>query len=252
MARLTRCPASYTCTMLQGMNASQRLAAAGLGVLALVVLGWYGTAALQRPAPIVVSRGSGPPPVAEPDSRKAEQAKPQSDVSVATQPTSITVHVAGAVKSPGLYTFQPGARVNDALKQAGGPLDGADLEAVNLAAKLTDGTQLLILKKGQAPGNASAQTYSGAAATGDMTYASAPAAASRSTSSRNLPAPGSISLNTASGAELDRLPGVGPSTAAKILAYRRENGGFTSIDELLAVKGIGPKKLQAMRRYLRL
>lgn len=63
---------------------------------------------------------------------------------------------------------------------------------------------------------------------------------------------GSISLNTASSAQLDSLPGVGPSTAQKILGYRREHGGFSSIDELMAVKGIGPKKLKAMRKYLRL
>lgn len=173
------------------------------------------------------------------------------DSGAVPEPNVVVVHVAGAVGKPGLYEFAPGTRVHEALKQAASTAN-ADLEQLNLAAKLADGDQLYVPRKTEtAPESKVNPLYQGGP--------SAPSKYVQSTrpAGGNKPAlaplgPGSISLNTASLAELDRLPGVGPTTAEKILAYRRDHGGFASIDEMLSVKGIGPKKLAAMRKYLRL
>lgn len=212
----------------------------GAGLLVLTALLGYGVLRTQTADPPIVvetprlTDGGTQPPAA----------------AVAT-PSEVVVHVVGAVKAPRLVRLPSTARVDDALRAAGGTKPNADLEALNLAAKLQDGTQLYVPSKGAtAPVE---EAYAGARGNDATPYASS-ARRARATkgAGSGAPAAGSISLNTASAAELDRLPGVGPSTAAKILDYRREKGGFTSVDELMAVKGIGPKKLQSMRKYLRL
>ncbi|HMS54655.1 MAG TPA: helix-hairpin-helix domain-containing protein [Fimbriimonadaceae bacterium] len=197
----------------------------------------------------------GTPPKIEISSSNQASSAPQRLLSTPADPTDqpkevepgkLIVHVAGAVASPGVYEFEPGSRVKDALEKAGGSKGEASLDDINLSAKLVDGEQVYIpLKTEDAPAEVAkvAEVYSGARAKASPTKAKA--------TSRAL-APKSISLNTATAAELDRLPGVGPSTAAKIIAYRQDHGGFSSIDEVLAVKGIGPKKLAEMRPYLRL
>ena len=133
------------------------------------------------------------------------------------------VDVSGAVLRPGLYRLPDGARVNDALVKAGGATRKADLTLVNRAAPVTDGEQVLV------PVKASAAT---------------PAAATGS-SSPSPTAP--VHLNSATPAQLDALPGVGPATAQRIIDYRTANGAFKSVDELDAVSGIGPAKLAELR-----
>jgi len=158
--------------------------------------------------------------------------------------TEIVVHVVGAVNAPGMVRLTTPARVDDAIKKAGGARKDADLQGLNLAGLLQDGLQIRVPKKGDivaAPEEAVSAEIMPAASSSKP----------KSTSS-GKPAAKSISLNTASASELDRLPGVGPSTAAKIIEYRKAHGGFASIDELLAVKGIGAKKLKDMRPYLKL
>lgn len=150
--------------------------------------------------------------------------------SVAASPSNgaLFVHVAGAVRAPGLYELPAGARVADAIQAAGGAGPRADLGALNLAAPLTDGMKVDVLVRGDA-----------AAAT----VTPAPATAG---------SPSTVSLNSADAAALESIPGVGPVTAAAILAYRDEAGPFSSIEQLMEVSGIGPATLEAIRPYVSL
>ena len=140
--------------------------------------------------------------------------------------TGLYVHVAGAVRRPGLYRVPDGARVAVALERAGGPTRTAELAAVNLAAPVEDGQQVVVPARGTAA--------PGGTATG------APGA------------PGAqLSLATATADELDSLDGIGPTLAERILAFRDEHGGFRSIDQLREVDGIGEKRFEALKEALR-
>jgi competence protein ComEA len=136
------------------------------------------------------------------------------------------VHVAGAVRRPGLYRVPRGARVAVAVRRAGGPARGAQLAAVNLAARLQDGQQVVV------PGT-------GAAAGGGAPGASA--------------APGEgakVSLGSATAEQIEELDGIGPTLAEKIVEYRTQHGGFRSLDQLRQVDGIGEKRLEALKKGL--
>jgi competence protein ComEA len=154
----------------------------------------------------------------------------------ATGGGTATVHVVGAVRHPGVYRLRSGLRVQDAIRRAGGAGSGADLQAINLAAKLSDAQQVVVPRQagaGIAPGG------SAAAPPG------APASAGTAASGGVTGPP--ISLNSATAEQLDTLDGVGPATAQKILEYRAQHGGFRSVDDLAQVSGIGPKRLEALR-----
>ena len=186
----------------------------------------------------------GEPETSEPISMQPAFSS-QSLLGSSDKPSEVTVHVVGLVKKPGVYKMAAGDRIQDAIKVAGGPGAHADLDALNLAQILTDGVQVRVSKVGAAPADPVAlpDAFGAVSSTGTAT---------KSSGGSSKPAAKSISLNTASASELDRLPGVGPSTAAKIIEYRRAHGGFASVDELMSVKGIGPKKLKDMRPYVRL
>jgi competence protein ComEA len=141
----------------------------------------------------------------------------------AAPPAALVVHVVGAVRRPGLYRLREGARIADAVAQAGGATRRADVSLVNLAAPVADGVQVVV------PRRAPAGSGDGSASAGPTTPA------------------GPLHLNTATLEQLDELPGVGPSTAQKILDFREEHGAFTSIDELDAIPGIGPARLEQLR-----
>jgi competence protein ComEA len=132
------------------------------------------------------------------------------------------VHVAGAVRRPGLYRVPDGARVATALALAGGPRPRADLTTTNLAAKVRDGQQVVVPVRGAAP---------------------APAAATAT----GRPA-GPLSLATATQAQLEELDGIGPALASRIIEYRDAHGGFRSVEELGEVDGIGEVRLEALRQ----
>lgn len=138
------------------------------------------------------------------------------------------VHVAGAVRSPGLVEGGADWRVNDAVDAAGGALGDADLDRVNLAAPIADGMHLYIPVVGQDP-----PVVLGAQ--------SAPANASG----------GVIDINSASLSELETIPGVGPVTAGAIVDHRENHGPFANVDALVAVRGIGPATVDGMREHVR-
>ncbi len=150
----------------------------------------------------------------------------------------VVVHVAGAVMRPGVVTLPAGSRAVDAVDAAGGLAPGADPDRVNLAAPLVDGARLVVPLVGQpVPAEVAAEPRSSIGGPGGG------AAPSGTSASSGAP----VDLNTADAAMLDSLPGVGPATAAAIIAHRDERGRFESVDELLDVRGIGEAKLDALR-----
>ena len=146
--------------------------------------------------------------------------------------TVALVHVAGAVRTPGVYRLRDGERVQDAVRRAGGPRAGADINAINLAAKVADGQQVVVPRRGAA--------------------AAAPGGTGVGAGEPGGPPQAPVSLNTATAEQLDTLDGVGPAPASKILEYRRQHGGFRSIDDLGEIPGIGPKRLAALRGKVQL
>jgi len=143
----------------------------------------------------------------------------------------VVVHVAGAVRRPGVYRLRASDRVQDAVRLAGGATRHANLDGLNLAAKLEDGRQIVVPRKG-APAGGEATPPEGAAA-GAGGPPSAP-----------------VNLNTATAEQLDGLDGVGPTTAQKIIAYRAQHGGFGSVSELDRIPGIGAKRMAALRDHV--
>ena len=159
---------------------------------------------------------------------------PTEAVVLAEEPAEISdadiyVHVFGAVADPGLYVLRQGARVVDAIAAAGGLVDGADEDAVNLARPVSDGEQLEVPLLGAGP----ADGPEGASAAAD-------------------PGDGRVNLHTAGEAELDTLPRIGPAMARRIIEWRDANGRFTSVEDLLAVPGIGDKMLESLRELVTL
>lgn len=147
---------------------------------------------------------------------------------VAIAGTPVLVHVVGAVRRPGVYRLSFGARVFQAIRAAGGAAAGADPNRIDLAAKLVDGSQVVVPRHGQ----------------GGFGVAAGSAGAGGSQAS------GPVSLSTASAADLDRLDGIGPALAARIIQWRDANGGFRSVNDLDRVSGIGPAKLLALRNQV--
>jgi competence protein ComEA len=154
----------------------------------------------------------------------------------AADPTAapLVVDVEGAVRRPGVYRLPAGARTLDAVRRAGGLTRRADRLAVNLAARVVDGGQVVVPEAGG--------VGRPAASTG--------AAGSSGTGGGSANAPLSLDLNTATAEQLEQLDGVGPATAAKIVAWREQHGGISSVDQLDEVPGIGPAKLAAIRAQL--
>ncbi|MFP5327714.1 MAG: helix-hairpin-helix domain-containing protein [Acidimicrobiia bacterium] len=162
---------------------------------------------------LVAARGAPPQP---------ELLLPRATPSSEAAPTELYVHAAGALARPGLYRVEAGSRVANLLDAAGGPTPDADVDRLNLASRLDDGQRVYVPRVGEAA------PPDGEAGAAD------PAAAGEES--------GPLDLNAATQAQLEELPGVGPSTAKAIIEYRKQNGRFRAVEELLEVRGIGPAK----------
>ncbi len=185
---------------------------------------------------VLPSRGSGEPAGAKLELAASGSPSAPRGASPASSPAGeVVVYVCGAVRSPGLVRLPTGARVADALKRAGGATSGAELAALNLAAKLADGQQIVVPRRGEA------------AAAGGAAQAGGPAAAGSSSAAGPAAAGAPVNINTASLEELDSLTGIGPATAQKIIDYRTANGAFKTIDDIKQVPGIGPAKFEAIK-----
>jgi competence protein ComEA len=204
---------------LVGLVAVVILLLAGVGV-------WY-SRSLPRPIEVATTAGSVPPPVdPQAGAPMFGGASPSTSASpsASTAVVALIVDVTGAVRTPGVFEFQPGDRVIDAVERAGGALEKADLTLLNLAAPLTDGQQILVPKEGA--------TVSGAPPVGTVPGGTTGAL---------------VNINTADEATLETLNGVGPVLGAAIIQYRTEHGPFASIDQLDEVSGIGPATLEDLR-----
>ena len=177
----------------------------GLALVLLVVAGFQLAANRGKGEasgrPVAIARDAGPAPRERGGERR------------------VYVHIAGAVRRPGLYRVRASGRVAAAVARAGGPTARADLAGVNLAAPLQDGQQVLV------PGGAKAGDGGDGAG-------------------------GHVSLGSASAEDLDRLDGIGPTLAKRIVDYRQSHGGFRTVDDLREVEGIGEKRLAALRKAL--
>ena len=188
------------------------LALWALGVIVVAVLG----------VRYLGSGGDGEPAASAPAIHVGEEAGGGSS-------SRVTVHVAGAVRRPGVYRLAPRSRVVDAVRRAGGVRRRADLSALNLAAKVEDGRQVVVPLRAAPGAPAASGGAAGAGAAPEMP----------------------IDLNTATPEQLDELDGIGPGMAGAILEYREEHGGFGSVEELGQVPGIGEKRLAALREKVR-
>jgi competence protein ComEA len=174
------------------------------------------------------------------------QAEPDSAAKAAasTSTGGITVHVSGAVKYPGVRQLPIGARLLDAVHAAGGTSPRGDANAVNLAARLQDGQQVVIPARGETAATALSAALSDASAPGQEERRAVNAPAPGPTSGA---AAAKINANTATVAQLESLPGIRPAIAARIVQYRRRRGRFGSLEDLDQVKGLGPRKLEELR-----
>jgi competence protein ComEA len=182
--------------------------------LALALIGAVIFGLAHRPPPVILTI-LPPPPTALP--------------TASPPPGPVRVHIAGAVATPGVRTLPPGATVYDAIEAAGGLASDADINRINFAAMAQDGQQILVPRQDStlAPEDGAIPTPRGAASE-------------------------TVDINSASKESLETLPGIGPVLADRIIAYRQANGPFFTLDDLLAVKGIGEATLEKLRPWITL
>lgn len=193
-----------------GVGAAVVLMLAGLAVAVLVAtLGSHGvTTEVSTPRPVGTASGTASSPASSPASERSV----------------IYVHILGAVSRPGLLVLRDGDRAVDAVAAAGGFVPSADLSQLNLARPLVDGEQIYVPVIGEAPPLAPTGGAGSTAATG-----------------------GRVNLNTADQAALETLPRVGPALAKRILDWKKVNGKFTAIEDLMSVTGVGQKTFDGLK-----
>jgi competence protein ComEA len=199
---------------------------AAAAVLVVLVARFVGHRAGSDPVPSIS--------MAAPASASPRGARPRA---APPPPQLIWIDVEGAVRRPGLYSLPKGARVAAAVQRAGGLRSRANAAAVNLAAKLTDGQQVFVPRRGDAGAAAGSAS---AAAPGPVGAAATPAGGAGTAGQQ-------ISLSSATQAQLEELDGIGPALAGRIIQYREQHGGFRSLDELQQVSGIGQKRFDALK-----
>jgi competence protein ComEA len=212
---VTAGPGDRVLGVLGDLGLSPRAAAIGAALCLAGLLGWWW---LRTPAPPPAEAGL--PLVTAPTSA----AVPTPGGGPPGDPVGgeLFAHAAGAVRRPGLYSLADGDRVADLLRAAGGPTRAADLDRINLAAPVADGSQVMVPRRGEP----------------------APPLPTEPGDPAGLPAP--VDVNRAGPEELETLPGVGPATAAAIIEFREANGGFATVEDLIDVPGIGEAKLAAL------
>jgi competence protein ComEA len=192
----------------------------------VVVYGAVAVALLLVGARAIKAEGSGTPYTPASSGSSASSSGDSSGgftLSESGQGSDLVVDVTGAVRRPGVYRLPAGARVTDAVERAGGATGEAEVEAINLAAHLADGQQVVVPEHGR----------------GGPVAGAVPGAEE-----------GPISLGTATVAQLDTIDGIGPVTAQDIIAFREEHGGLSSVDQLDQVSGIGPATMESLRARL--
>ena len=214
--------------------------AASLALVWTLGYGWGRSSSASSPMQVAGVSTQGSVEVIDLNQPPKPEAAP-TESTAPTEPTpsaEVVVHVSGAVKRAGVYRLAPDSRVADAIEQAGGATEHADLDALNLAEPLQDGQKIHVPRKGEV----SPPTVASVAPS--RTPRSAPQAAATATT--QFP----INLNTATADQLEAIPGIGPVLAQRIIEYRQTRGRFQSVDELLEVRGIGAKRLENMRPYV--
>jgi len=188
-----------------------------------------------------------------------EKSTPQATSEVYTEESKekIQVYVVGEVNNPGVVTLEKGQIIEDAIKAAGGPTDRADLDNINLAYVLNENVMLKILPKPETVSNGTANGRETAESNSDVTSQNKVSngveirndsgGAVQNESENKSVSKGKININTATEAELETLPGVGPSTASKIVSFREKNGKFKKIEDIMNVPGIGQSKFANMK-----
>lgn len=243
-------------------RSSGQLVASALALVALAAVGWW---LLRPPAPPVESSiplaatgattegpggasGGGAATGAGPgDGVAGEDGDGASAGATTSTVADVVVQAAGAVGRPGVYRLPPDARVDDLVRRAGGLRADADADRVNLAAPLVDGERIWVPRQGEADPPEVVAGAGGGSGSGRSAGGGGPGGSGIGASAT----PAVVDLNTATADDLDTLPGIGPATASAILAYRDEHGRFSTVDELLEVRGIGDAKLEQLRPLVR-
>lgn len=244
--------------MFSQMPTNQRLGTIAAIVLLTGGVSYVGFAKLRPTGPLDLRPLSRSVATDAPSSTTDPNPKTTPSEIVEPAPEKIVVDVSGAVRNPCVVTLSNGSRVNDAIKAAGGPTAYADLEPLNLAEKLQDGMKIDVPRKGSPP-PVSRRPVRRTRSIGAHVRTDTPTTNQTSETSAQYPSEalppsseGPISLNRSSEAQLEEIPGIGPVLARRIVQYRQMHGGFASVEQMLEIEGIGPKKFEKMRPYLTL